>query len=80
MKLFSHIFNSDSKSVTFGWSLSLAAHAFFVMLPDRFKVEHWSAAQAVAAGLIGIKSVKEGIIEAKEATNAAPAPAAAPVA
>jgi len=63
MKLLGHIFNSNSKSVSFGWTLSIAAHAFFALAPSRFSVENWTAAQAVAAGLIGIKSVKEGMNE-----------------
>ena len=64
-----HILDSDSKSVTFGWVLSLAAHAFFSFRPDLFKVEHWVAAQGVAAGLVAAKAVKEGVLEHAEVTK-----------
>jgi hypothetical protein len=60
-KVFSHVFNSDSKSVTFAWlALTIPGHIFFVLYPERFKVENWMAVQAMAAGLIGLKSAKEG--------------------
>lgn len=62
-RLLSHILDSESKSVTFGWVLSVAAHAFFSFRPEVFKVEHWVAAQGVAAGLVASKSLKEGMLE-----------------
>ena len=67
-----HILDSESKTVTFGWVLSLSAHAFFSFRPELFKVEHWVAAQGVAAGLVAGKMVKEGYLEGKDATNATP--------
>lgn len=78
-KILTHILDSNSKSVTFGWILSLAAHAFFVLYPDRFKVENWVAAQAAASALIAQKSIKEGMIEhaaASKETSDAPVPPA----
>lgn len=60
-KAIAHVFNSDSKSVTFAWlALTIPAHIFFYLRPDVFKVENWMAAQAMAAGLVGLKSAKEG--------------------
>lgn len=72
MKLLGHIFNSESKSVTFGWSLSIAAHVFFCLYPDRFKVENWVAAQGAASALIAAKSIKEGIIAKAQIENGGP--------
>ncbi len=73
MKLLASIFNSESKSVTFAWfALTIPAHIFFFMRPADFKVEHWMAAQAMAVGLVGIKSAKEGIIEHAEISNGKP--------
>lgn len=73
-RIITHILDSDSKTVTFGWVLSLSAHAFFSFRPDLFKVEHWVAAQGVAAGLVAGKMVKEGYLEGKDAN--APTPTA----
>jgi hypothetical protein len=79
-KLLSHIFNSESKSVTFAWfALTIPAHLFFFFRPDHFKVEHWMAAQGMATALVAGKSWKEGVIESAE-IKAAPAAAPAPVA
>ena len=75
-KLFSHIFNSDSKSVTFGWTLSLAAHAFFVLFPERFGVDEWVKAQGAASLLVAGKTAKEAYLEGR-AVKAPDAPAAA---
>lgn len=75
-KFLSHVFDSDSKSVTFAWlALTIPAHAFFVLFPTRFTVEHWMAAQGMAAGLVGLKSAKEGWGTVSE-VSAAPDPAA----
>lgn len=78
-RLLSHVIDSESKSVAFGWVLSISAHAFFAFRPDVFKVEHWVAAQGVAAGLVATKAIKEGMIEhaeitAQEVKADAPAP------
>lgn len=80
-RILTHILDSESKSVTFGWVLSLSAHVFFSLRPELFKVEHWVAAQGVAAGLVAAKAVKEGMIEHAEigkdaASNAITPPAA----
>lgn len=71
-RLITHILDSDSKAVTFGWVLSLAAHAFFSFRPELFKVEHWVAAQGVAAGLVAGKMVKEGMLEHAEIKQGGP--------
>lgn len=76
-RILGHVLDSESKSVTFGWVLSISAHAFFSLRPELFKVEHWVAAQGVAAGLVAGKMLKEGMIENAEivngGSNAAPA-------
>ncbi len=73
MNILTHVFNSESKSVTFAWfALTIPAHLFFFLRPDVFKVEHWMAAQAMAAGLVGVKSIKEGVVEHAEAVNGNP--------
>ena len=71
-RLLTHVLDSESKSVTFGWVLSLSAHAFFSFRPDLFKVEHWVAAQGVATGLVASKSLKEGIIDHAEIVKETP--------
>jgi hypothetical protein len=78
MKLLGHIFNSESKSVTFAWfALTIPAHLFFFFRPDHFKVEHWMAAQGMATALVAGKSWKEGSIAhaeiAAKEPNAPPA-------
>lgn len=76
LKSLGHIFNSDSKSVTFAWlALTIPAHLFFYLRPEAFKVENWMAAQAMAAGLVGIKSAKEGWGNDSAASDAPPAAA-----
>lgn len=66
-----------SKGVMFGWQLALAAHCFLAFRADRFKVEHWVAAQTVAAGLVAQKSHKEGQVEKAKIEAGTPnAPAA----
>lgn len=58
-----------SKGILFGWQLAVAAHCFLAFKSGDFKVEHWMAAQTVAAGLVAQKSYKEGQLE-KAALNA----------
>ena len=72
-RILEHVFDSESKSVTFGFMLSLTATALFVAYQDKFGAERWMTAQAAASVLIGGKLMKEAFLEGKAATAQPPA-------
>jgi hypothetical protein len=75
MKLLGHVFNSESKSVTFAWWLTVSSTVLFACMPDKFTVNHLAAANGIAAGLVGLKSAKEGWAPTEAKPNAATAAA-----
>ena len=75
-KIVTHIFDSESKSVTFGFMLSLTATALFVAFSDKFNADRWSNSQLVASFLIGGKLMKEAFLDGKEAKKDDATPAA----
>lgn len=72
-KIILHIFNSDSKSVTFGWVNYIVATVLFVFFPERFLITYWQTACFVSAALVGGKVAKETMIDLKKANLATPA-------
>lgn len=68
-KIVLHIFDSESKSVAFGWALSMSAHAFFAARPAAFTADTWLTIQMLSAGLVGGKLLKESYLEGRKNGN-----------
>ena len=74
-----HVLDSDSKSATFGWWLSLSATVLFMARPTTFDSGIWMNAQMIAGALLGGKLLKETMLGKKPEEvkpDAPPAPAA----
>ena len=65
-RLLTHVFDSESKSVTFGWVLFLTATALYVARMPGFTVDVWQYALLISTLLVGGKVVKETILEGLE--------------
>lgn len=61
-RLLSHIVDSESKSVTFGWTLKITATALYLFVPS-FGADRWERMVIIAALLVGGKLVKETILD-----------------
>jgi multisubunit Na+/H+ antiporter MnhG subunit len=63
-RLLAHAFDSDSKSVTFGWSLKVLATILYFARQD-FGAERWERMVLIAAFLVAGKLVKEAYLDGK---------------
>lgn len=64
-RLLSHVLDSDSKSVSFGWTLKGLATALYLTRPD-FGAERWERMILIAAVLVAGKLIKEAYLDGKE--------------
>lgn len=71
-RLLSHIIDSDSKSVAFGWSLKIIGIALYLLRPD-FGAERLERWILLAAGLVAGKLLKEAYLDGKKEPPDAPA-------
>ncbi len=62
-RIVTHVLDSESKSVTFGFMLSLTATALFVAFQEKFGADRWMTGQMAASILIGGKLMKEAFLE-----------------
>ncbi len=71
-RILTHAFDSDSKTVSFGWALKLLSTVMYLTRPD-FGAERWERMILIAALLVGGKLVKELLLEHAEIKAEAPA-------
>lgn len=62
-RMLTQAFDSESKSVTFGWALSIISTLLYYLHAPGFSAEMWQQMVMVAAGLVGAKALKEGVLE-----------------
>lgn len=77
-RLLSHVLDSESKTVAFGWSVKVTAIVLYLSRAD-FGAERLERWILLAAGLVAGKLIKEAYLEGKE-VKADGAPPAAPAA
>lgn len=75
-RLVSHVFDEESKSVTFGWVLGIVATLLYMMHMPGFDVNVWQTNVFVSAALVGGKMVKETILEGKNGKSSPGGPVA----
>lgn len=74
-RLLSHAFDSDSKSVSFGWALYLTSTACYLLNAPGFTAERWERLVLISTFLVAGKLAKEALLESRKETPNAPAPA-----
>ena len=62
-RLLSHIFDSESKSVSFGWALFITGTVFYAVQAPGFDVQAWQYSTFISTLLVGGKVVKETILD-----------------
>lgn len=60
-----HAFNSDSKTVSYGWALSMTSTALYLLVPT-FSAERWERMILIASILVGGKMAKELVLDHAE--------------
>lgn len=67
-----HAFDSDSKSVSFGWALALASTALYLLQAAGFGADRWERMMLISSFLVAGKLAKEALVEHAEAKKEAP--------